>query len=188
MQFTTHTDTGCLRACAQLAMGHTQELVFDVERYHRLLGQAGQLACPGSRLLRHYVYDGVRLGRPTESQPAIDRAADFTGRWGKINVQGAQKGVDTMIAVDMVMMACRRIVGDVILVGSDFEIHAGFEAAKSSGARVHLVDLEAVGSRPCRERFCRISIPSMADQVSYGARTLDESPCSTSKGCAFRSM
>ena len=38
------------------------------------------------------------------------------------------------------------------------------------------------------ERFCRISIPSMADQVSYGARTLDESPCSTSKGCAFRSM
>ncbi len=39
-----------------------------------------------------------------------------------------------------------------------------------------------------RIRFCRISIPSMADQVSYGARTLDESPCSTSKGCAFRSM
>lgn len=132
-------------------MGHIQELVFDVERYHRLLGRAGQLACPGSRLLRHYVYDEVQLGRPTEFQLAIHRAADFTGRWGKINVQGAQKGVDTMIAVDMAMMACRRMVDDVILIGSDFDIHAGFEAAKSSGARVHLVDLEAVGSRPCRE-------------------------------------
>lgn len=62
MQLTTHTDTGCLRACAQLAMGHSQELVFDVERYRQLLGQAGQLAFSGPRLLRHYVYDGVRLG------------------------------------------------------------------------------------------------------------------------------
>lgn len=76
MQFITHTDTGCLRAYAQLAMGHGQEPVFDMERYHRLLGQAGQLACPGSRLLRYYVYDGVRLGQPTESQVATDRAAD----------------------------------------------------------------------------------------------------------------
>lgn len=56
-----------------------------------------------------------------------------------------------MIAEDMAMMACRRIVDDMILVGSDFNIHAGFEAAKSGGARVHLVDLEAVGGRPCRE-------------------------------------
>lgn len=56
-----------------------------------------------------------------------------------------------MIAVDMGMIACRRMVDDVILIGSDFDIHAGFEAAKSRGARVHLVDLEAVGSRPCRE-------------------------------------
>ena len=53
-------------------------------------------------------------------------------------------------------------------------------------------DLVAIARRHDRHglarRFCRISIPSMADQVSYGARTLDESPCSTSKGCAFRSM
>src|SRR5476649_2562034 len=36
--------------------------------------------------------------------------------------------------------------------------------------------------------FCRISKGSMADQVDYGARTVDESTCSISKGCVFRSM
>ena len=36
-------------------------------------------------------------------------------------------------------------------------------------------------------RFCRISARRRVDQVNYGVWTLDESTCSTSKGCAFRS-
>ena len=36
-------------------------------------------------------------------------------------------------------------------------------------------------------RFCRISKRRRADQVDCDARPLDESTCSTSKGCAFRS-
>ena len=35
--------------------------------------------------------------------------------------------------------------------------------------------------------FCRISKRRRADQVDCDARPLDESTCSTSKGCAFRS-
>ncbi|HAT32627.1 MAG TPA: hypothetical protein DCW29_17835 [Janthinobacterium sp.] len=34
---------------------------------------------------------------------------------------------------------------------------------------------------------CRISERRRAGQVNCGARTQDESTCSTSKGCAFRS-
>src|SRR5476649_2361462 len=36
--------------------------------------------------------------------------------------------------------------------------------------------------------FCRISESRLANLVSFGARTLDELICSTSKGCAFLSM
>jgi hypothetical protein len=32
-----------------------------------------------------------------------------------------------------------------------------------------------------------LAIPPVAGQVDYDARTLDESRCSTSKGCVFRS-
>ena len=39
----------------------------------------------------------------------------------------------------------------------------------------------------CYFRFCRISKRRRADQVDCDARPLDESTCSTSKGCAFRS-
>ena len=36
--------------------------------------------------------------------------------------------------------------------------------------------------------FCRISERRRSDRVNCGARTQDESICSTSKGCAFLSM
>ena len=36
-------------------------------------------------------------------------------------------------------------------------------------------------------RFCRISECRRAGQVNCGSRIQDESPCSTSKVCAFRS-
>ncbi|MFC0134388.1 hypothetical protein CR105_26335 [Massilia eurypsychrophila] len=39
-----------------------------------------------------------------------------------------------------------------------------------------------------RNRFCRISEHRRGNRVSCGARTQDDSTCSTSKGCAFRSM
>ena len=38
-----------------------------------------------------------------------------------------------------------------------------------------------------KQGFCRISKRRRADQVDCDARPLDESTCSTSKGCAFRS-
>ena len=37
-------------------------------------------------------------------------------------------------------------------------------------------------------RFCRISEHRRGNQVNCGARTQDDSTCSTSKECAFRSM
>ena len=46
-----------------------------------------------------------------------------------------------------------------------------------------------LGIRPDHlARFCRISESRLANLVSFGARTLDELICSTSKGCAFLSM
>ncbi len=154
-QYATFIDAGCLRSCAQRGTlrpsGWLAEPTFAPSALGQLLKAAGAQACPESRLLRHYFYDGAKNRFPSDAQAAIAKAADFEGRWGKINLSGVQKGVDTMIAVDMAMMAAHGVIQDVIFVGSDYDIHPGFVAAKSCGARAHLIDLELVGSRPCRE-------------------------------------
>ena len=49
------------------------------------------------------------------------------------------------------------------------------------------IDLLADSQSELAKRFCRISKRRRADQVDCDARPLDESTCSTSKGCAFRS-
>ena len=49
-------------------------------------------------------------------------------------------------------------------------------------------DYEIRRKRQQQGRFCRISEGRRANQVNCGARTQDESICSISKGCAFRSM
>lgn len=154
-QYATFIDAGLLRAlalgAAERPAGAAREAVFDAPALGALLREMGERACPGSRLLRHYFFDGARNRQPSEVQCSVARARDFELRLGKINVDGVQKGVDSALVAEMVALAVGGQVSDVILVGSDYDLFPGFELAKLAGCRVHLVDFETCGGKPCHE-------------------------------------
>lgn len=153
--YATFTDFGVLRACAQRmsepSEGAALDASIDAPAYAAVLARFAKALCPDSTLLRHYVFDAAKRRNPTDRQAELNRARGFEVRLGKLNVDGDQKGVDTMLAVEMAVMACTGMVQDIILIGSDYDLFPGFERAKAAGARVHLIDLEAIGGRPCQE-------------------------------------
>ena len=67
-------------------------------------------------------------------------------RLGSLNLQGQQKGVDSMLILDMITLARNRAVADVLLMTGDEDMRVGVHQAQEFGVRVHLL-----GIAPARE-------------------------------------
>jgi hypothetical protein len=177
-RYATFIDAGLLRSVfAQAVIGLPAARVrveFDPTRLDEALRMAAARACPHSTITRHFFYDASSTRFPAPSHDLIARHGNFSLRLGKIKDNGQQKGVDTMLALDMALKARDRLIDDVILVGADYDLYPGFEAAKSMGARVHLIDLRALGAAPCRELYLAADsvIPwSLADVAACATTT-----------------
>ena len=92
----------------------------------------------GLPLLRIYWYDGTGH-RPTRAQVALSEEAGIKLRLGRIDGRGRQKGVDALIASDLVGLARNRAMTDCVLVAGDDELRIAVAEIQQLGVRVHLL-------------------------------------------------
>lgn len=94
----------------------------------------------GLPLLRIYWYDGTAR-RPTRGQTAVAEEADVKLRLGRVNSAGQQKGVDALIASDLVSLARNRAMADCVVLGGDDELRIAVAEIQTLGVRVHLIGI-----------------------------------------------
>lgn len=99
----------------------------------------------GLPLLRIYWYD-ASYGGPTTQQIALAYQPNLKLRLGQLNQQGQQKGVDSLLILDLVTLARNRAMSDALVMTGDEDIRVGVQQAQELGVRVHLV-----GVTPARE-------------------------------------
>jgi len=106
------------------------------------LVQEAVIVEPNARLLRIYWYDGVaRGGLLSHEQVALSQTNDVKCRFGVINSQGQQKGVDSLIVTDLVQLAREKAVSDALLLAGDEDLRVGVQVAQTFGIRVHLLGI-----------------------------------------------
>jgi len=131
----------------------------------------------GKELLRVYWFDGVMAGGLTAQQRAISELPDVNFRAGLVNSRGQQKGVDSLIVMDLFELATNRAVTDAALVTGDSDLAIGIELAQKKGVRVAVLGIEdiAVGvlHGQCREitdradRLRRFGSVALAPVMKY---------------------
>jgi uncharacterized LabA/DUF88 family protein len=99
----------------------------------------------GLPLLRIYWYD-ASYGAPTTSQIALAYQPNLKLRLGQLNQQGQQKGVDSLLILDLVTLARNRAMSDALVMTGDEDIRVGVQQAQELGVRIHLI-----GVTPARE-------------------------------------
>ena len=120
----------------------------------------------GVPLLRVYWYDAT-ANRPTKTQAALAEQADVKLRLGRIDGNGRQKGVDALIANDLVTLARNRAMTNCVLLSGDDELRTAVSEIQQLGVRVHLL-----GISPARRTQSRL-LRREADSTSeWGGETL----------------
>ena len=90
-------------------------------------------------LLRSYWYDGAPgHGEPTAEHRRIGSLPGLKLRLGRV-VQGQQKGVDTLITLDLLMLARERAAATAYLLTGDEDLREPVAAAQSMGIQIVLV-------------------------------------------------
>lgn len=92
-------------------------------------------------LLRIYWYDGTGSG-PTTVHLALAHTNNVKVRLGIVNLQGEQKGVDSLIVTDMISLARNKAMSAAILITGDEDMRVGVQQAQEFGVRVHLVGIK----------------------------------------------
>jgi len=93
-------------------------------------------------LLRLYWYDGATNHMPTPEHDLISELPDVKVRLGRLT-QGGQKGVDTLIVLDLTTLARERAISTAFLLSGDEDIREGVVVAQQLGVRVVLFGLAA---------------------------------------------
>lgn len=95
----------------------------------------------GPQILRTYWYDAARPGELSAQQRAVAQARDMKLRLGRFNNVGRQKGVDSLLVIDLIELARNQVLGDAILLAGDDDLTIGVTIAQSFGVRVHLLGI-----------------------------------------------
>ncbi|EZO07569.1 NYN domain-containing protein [Pseudomonas aeruginosa] len=106
----------------------------------QLLETAADLS-GGTPLLRIYWYDAIGDRGPTLEQKRLASSNNVKVRMGTLNGSGQQKGVDSMIVIDMIELARNHAIADAVLLSGDEDVRVGVQFAQSYGVRVHLIGI-----------------------------------------------
>lgn len=91
--------------------------------------------------LRTYWYDGAERGSPHPIHEEIGRLPRIKLRIGRLE-GGQQKGVDSLIVRDLVILAERRAISTAFLLGGDEDLREGVREAQDRGVEVVLLGIE----------------------------------------------
>ncbi|KAA1420061.1 NYN domain-containing protein [Mumia zhuanghuii] len=101
-------------------------------------------------LLRVFWYDAANAQATrqlSEEHNLVSLLPDVKLRLGRVNNEGAQKGVDTRIALDMVNLALQGAVSEIYLVSGDDDLTEAVDMAQDYGVRVTLFNVPNDTSR-----------------------------------------
>lgn len=137
----------------------------------------------GREILRSHFYDcpPYQSARPTSDEAsrfsrhekfvyALDQIPRFQVRLGRLEYRGddtdgkpifAQKGVDILLGVDLVLLAAKHQITDAALLAGDSDFLPAVEAAKPEGVVVHLFH----GSSPHRDLVSHCDERTLIDQA-----------------------
>lgn len=84
----------------------------------------------------------------SQDQEAIAKTEGVKCRFGTINSQGQQKGVDSLIVTDMIELARIQAISDALVLSGDEDVRVGVQVAQTFGIRVHVLGIHpATGSQ-----------------------------------------
>jgi uncharacterized LabA/DUF88 family protein len=97
--------------------------------------------CPS--LLRIYWYDAATDRIATPKQREIAKLTAVKLRLGRLDKQSGQKGVDSLIVRDLMILSQERAMSDAVLIGGDEDLREGVADAQDRGIRVYVVGIKA---------------------------------------------
>lgn len=113
----------------------------------------------GSVHLRTYWYDGARDAIPTAQHLVVANLPGIKLRLGRLTLHG-QKGVDSRIVRDLIILSTQRAISTAYLIGGDEDLREGVSEAQERGVRVVLVGVE-----PLDEQNLSPTLAMEADDV-----------------------
>lgn len=138
-------DAGYLFAQGSLAISGNVErrlnLSINEQAVITQLVQTADELSGGIPLLRIYWYDAIGTKGPTLEQKRLANSNNVKVRMGTLNGSGEQKGVDSMIVIDLIELARNHAITDAVLVSGDEDVRVGVQFAQSYGVRVHLIGI-----------------------------------------------
>jgi len=94
--------------------------------------------CCGLKPLRTYWYDAATDAQPTPTHIAVASVEGVQLRLGRLT-QGRQKGVDSRIVRDLIVLSYHRAITEAVLLSGDDDLREGVAEAQEMGVRVTLV-------------------------------------------------
>lgn len=94
-----------------------------------------------SEVLRTYWYDGARRGAASTAQLVVGALSRVKLRLGRINEVGQQKGVDTLIVRDLMVLSQERSITHAFVLSGDEDLREGVAYAQDRGVVVGLLGI-----------------------------------------------
>lgn len=154
-------DAGYLFAsCAELLYGarsvRRSAMLVDHDELMLLVLETIAMRAPRDDFLRIYWYDAaVSPDQLTEQQRQAAQQRNCKLRLGTLNSYNQQKGVDTLMVMDILGLSRNRSVTSLLIVSGDDDVRPAVEQAQEFGVRVHLVGVESRRGRNQAERLIR---------------------------------
>ena len=142
-RYAIFVDAGYLFAAAGSLCFSTsarRELNLDAEKATRVLRERCGNHCDQAHL-RTYWYDGAPDAVPTSDQLQIGGQQGVKLRLGRLTKDG-QKGVDSRIVRDLIVLSRNRAVSTVYLMSGDEDVREGVVEAQEFGVAVILLGIE----------------------------------------------
>lgn len=120
-----------------------ESIDLDVRAMLSELSDHAREVSEGARLLRIYWYDGVaRYAAPSIAQKEVAEQKDIKCWFGVLNSGGVQKGVDSLLVVDLIELSRNKAITDAVVMSGDEDIRLGVQVAQTFGVRVHLLGID----------------------------------------------
>ncbi|MHB0980005.1 MAG: NYN domain-containing protein [Thermoleophilia bacterium] len=143
-RFAVFIDAGYLYAASGRLLFdnvNRRDIVIDFAGISSALKQLAAEECTKEHL-RTYWYDGARELQPTPEHLEVANLPAVKLRLGRLTRQG-QKGVDSRIVRDLIILSSERAMTDAYLIGGDEDLREGVSEAQERGVRVILVGIDS---------------------------------------------
>jgi uncharacterized LabA/DUF88 family protein len=147
-RFGVFVDAGYLYAASGTLLFATTDrrsLILNFESMASSLQSLGA-ADSNAMHLRTYWYDGARDAVPTAQHLVVANLRGVKLRLGRLTRDG-QKGVDSRIVRDLIVLSTQRAISTAYLIGGDEDLREGVSEAQERGVRVVLVGVEPLNEQ-----------------------------------------